>query len=229
MAKPTRTKLAFVCQHCGFSSPKWIGKCPDCNSWNSFVEEEVTAGPRSSFGASLEQPVLLRDIVSGDNARMVVGIRELDRVLGGGVVAGSVVLIGGDPGIGKSTISLQLGHELASRGKKVLYVSGEESAQQTKLRADRLGAHASDHLYIVSATDIEAIVAASKKFLPDLVVVDSIQVVYTQALSSSAGSVSQVRECASILTQMAKKTGISVLLIGHVTKEGTLAGPRVLG
>ncbi|HQP91453.1 MAG TPA: DNA repair protein RadA, partial [Candidatus Omnitrophota bacterium] len=147
---------------------------------------------------------------------------------GGGIVRGSVILIGGDPGIGKSTISLQLCHELAEKGRKILYVSGEESVQQTKLRADRLYKKTSDNLFIVNATDIEAVIDYAKKFLPDLIVIDSIQVVYSSQLSSSAGSVSQVRECAGILTQIAKKAGISVILIGHVTKEGTLAGPRVL-
>ncbi len=223
------TKLAFVCQGCGFSSPKWLGKCPDCNSWNSFVEEEVASAPRrAEAGSSVLAPVLLRHVKAQDHARMVVGVAELDRVLGGGVVPGSVVLIGGDPGIGKSTICLQLCYQLASQGKKILYVSGEESVHQTKLRADRIGESSSDSLYIVNATEIEGILAAVKKFLPDLVVVDSIQVVYAAALSSSAGSVSQVRECAHVLTQLAKQSGISIVLIGHVTKEGTLAGPRVL-
>ncbi len=230
MVKVAKIKFAFICQNCGFSSPKWVGRCPDCSSWNSFVEEEVSVGSGSSSRPNtvLQEPVLLKDVKASQDQRMVSGIAELDRVLGGGVVAGSVVLVGGDPGIGKSTVSLQLCHELASRGKKILYVSGEESVQQTKLRALRLGAHVSDSLYIISATDIEAVIAAVKKFLPDLVVVDSIQVVYTPALSSSAGSVSQVRECAAVLTQLAKQSGISVFLIGHVTKEGTLAGPRVL-
>jgi len=172
--------------------------------------------------------VLLRDVVGEERSRLKVGIGELDRVLGGGIVPGSVTLIGGDPGIGKSTISLQLCHELARQGKKILYVSGEESPEQTKLRAVRLGASANENFYIVSMLDIEQVLAAIKKFLPACVVIDSIQVVYHAALSASAGSVSQVRECAALLTQLAKQTGISVFLIGHVTKEGTLAGPRVL-
>jgi DNA repair protein RadA/Sms len=229
MVKVAKTRVAFVCQHCGFASPKWVGKCPDCSSWNSFVEEDVFLKPRSEGPFPSFKPVLLRDVESqGIDGRTKVDIPELDRVLGGGIVRGSVVLIGGDPGIGKSTISLQLCHQLALKGKKILYVSGEESVQQTKLRADRLGARASDQLYIVNATDLDAIVAYIKKILPDLVIIDSIQVIYTSSLSSSAGSVSQVRECANILTQLAKGTGISVFLIGHVTKEGTLAGPRVL-
>lgn len=223
-----KSRIAFVCQNCGFSSAKWIGKCPDCESWNSFVEEEVIQKGRSSQGILLKEPVLLHSVKSEKEERMTVDIAEMDRVLGGGIVKGSVVLIGGDPGIGKSTISLQVSHQLAQKGKKILYVSGEESVQQTKLRADRLYAKTSDNLYIVNATDMDAIMEFVKKFLPDLVVLDSIQVVYTSALSSSAGSVSQVRECASLLTQLAKQSGISVFLIGHVTKEGTLAGPRVL-
>ena len=173
-------------------------------------------------------PVLLKDVEAQEAQRLKVGIGELDRVLGGGIVAGSVTLIGGDPGIGKSTIALQLCHELARQGKKILYVSGEESPQQTKLRAVRVGANVSENFYIVNALDIEQILGAIKKFVPDCVVIDSIQVVYHAQLSSSAGSVSQVRECAALLTQLAKQTGISVFLIGHVTKEGTLAGPRVL-
>lgn len=228
MVKVAKTKLAFVCQHCGFSSPRWIGKCPDCSSWNSFVEEEVSLKQRPAGASVLQQPILLHSVKSQKEERVSVDIAELDRVLGGGMVKGSVVLIGGDPGIGKSTISLQLCHQLAVKGKKILYVSGEESVQQTKLRADRLYEKSCDNLYIVNATDMDAIIEFIKKFLPDVVVIDSIQVVYTPLLSSSAGSVSQVRECANMLTQLAKQSGISVFLIGHVTKEGTLAGPRVL-
>lgn len=227
MVKTVKSKIAFVCQNCGYTSSKWIGKCPDCSNWNSLVEEEVSIRPRVS-SSSIIEPVALHSIKSQKEDRVSVGIAELDRVLGGGIVCGSVILIGGDPGIGKSTISLQLCHELAEKGKKILYVSGEESVQQTKLRADRLYRKTSDNLYIVNATDIEAVIDYAKNFLPDLIVVDSIQVVYSSQLSSSAGSVSQVRECASILTQIAKKASISVILIGHVTKEGTLAGPRVL-
>jgi DNA repair protein RadA/Sms len=222
-----KSKTAFVCQSCGAQSPKWLGRCPDCSSWNSFVEEEAVVRP-ASRGVSYREPVLLHTVESLEQERMKVGMQELDRVLGGGVVRGSVVLVGGDPGIGKSTISLQLCHKLAHAGKKILYVSGEESIQQTKMRADRLGAGPLDSFFIVNVTDLDAVIDAVKKFLPDLVVVDSIQVVYSPGLSSSAGSVSQVRECAGILTQLAKQTGISIILIGHVTKEGMIAGPRVL-
>jgi len=173
-------------------------------------------------------PVLLKDVEAKQAERVRVGIGELDVVLGGGIVPGSVTLIGGDPGIGKSTLALQLCNALAQQGKKILYVSGEESPQQTKLRAVRLGANVSENFYIVSAVDIEQILGVIKKSVPDCVVIDSIQVVHHASLGSSAGSVSQVRECAALLTQLAKRSGISVFLIGHVTKEGTLAGPRVL-
>lgn len=228
MVKTAKIKSSFVCQSCGYSSAKWVGKCPDCSSWNSLVEEETTTRSRSQSMDSIDFPVLLHSVKSMEEERMKINVGELDRVLGGGLVRGSVVLVGGDPGIGKSTICLQLSHNLAETGKKILYCSGEESVCQTKMRADRLGAAGSDKFYIVNATDIDTIVGFIKKFLPDVVVIDSIQVVYTPLLSSSAGSVSQVRECASLLTQLAKKTGISMILVGHVTKEGTLAGPRVL-
>jgi DNA repair protein RadA/Sms len=228
MVKVAKSRLAFVCQSCGLSSPRWIGKCPDCSTWNSFVEEEVLAKPRSERTALFREPVLLHTVKSLEGERMLLGTDELDRVLGGGIVRGSVVLVGGDPGIGKSTIALQICNQLAHQNKKILYVSGEESIQQTKLRADRLGAQSSKNFFIVNVTDMDAILEFIKKFAPDLVVIDSIQVVYTPLLSSSAGSVSQVRECANILTQLAKQSNTSILLIGHVTKEGTLAGPRVL-
>ncbi|PIY83498.1 MAG: DNA repair protein RadA [Candidatus Omnitrophica bacterium CG_4_10_14_0_2_um_filter_44_9] len=221
-------KIVFICQNCGFSSPRWLGKCPDCSNWNTFVEEEVSAKPRSAAIGHCQEPVLLSSVKFLKEDRTTIDIAELDRVLGSGIVKGCVVLIGGDPGIGKSTISLQLGHRLAQKGKKILYVSGEESVQQTKLRADRLGARSTGSLYIVNATDIDVVIGFIKKLLPDVVVIDSIQVVYAPSLSSSAGSISQVRECANILTQLAKQSGISIFLIGHVTKEGQLAGPRVL-
>jgi len=225
-----RNKTIFSCQSCGYQSPKWLGRCPDCNSWNSFVEE-------MDFGASKldsershfkEEPVLLKDVEVKDKPRIKTGISELDRVLGGGIVLGSVVLIGGDPGIGKSTISLQLSNQLALAGCKVLYVSGEESVAQTKLRADRLGAGKDAPIYIVNQTELTAIVNYIKKLKPEVVIIDSIQVIYEPSLTSSAGSVGQVRECSSILTRLAKSTGTSIFIIGHVTKEGVLAGPRVM-
>ncbi|MDD5129206.1 MAG: DNA repair protein RadA [Candidatus Omnitrophica bacterium] len=226
-----KTKTIFSCASCGYQSPKWLGKCPDCNSWNSFSEEDYAA-PASSGKerASLykDGPVLLKDVVARDEDRLKTNIRELDRVLGGGIVKGSVILIGGDPGVGKSTISLQVSNHLTKQGIGVLYVSGEESVVQTKLRAKRLGESGSDNLYIVNQTDLSLIVEYIKKLKPQVVIIDSIQVIFDSALSSSAGSVSQVRECAGLLTQLAKTTGTSIFIIGHVTKEGTLAGPRVL-
>lgn len=229
-----KSKIVFACQKCGYQSPKWLGKCPDCNSWNSFVEEDYSA-PLSS-GKSRERvslfkdaPVLLRDVEAKDARRFKTEIAELDRVLGGGLVAGSVVLVGGDPGIGKSTIALQVSNRLTEQGLVVLYVSGEESVAQTKLRAERLGAGSSEHkLYIVNQTDVSIVAEHVRTLKPHVLIVDSIQVMFDPAVGSSAGSVSQVRECAGLLTQLAKSSGTAVFIIGHVTKEGAIAGPRVL-
>lgn len=226
-----RTKTIFTCQNCGYQSPKWLGRCPDCQNWNSFVEEDYSApvsSARERTALYKDGPVLLKDVQAREDERLKTGILELDRVLGGGIVSGSVVLIGGDPGVGKSTISLQVSNQLTKQGVSVLYVSGEESVQQTKLRAKRLGSHESDRLYIVNQTDLSLIVGYIKKLKPKVVIIDSIQVIFDPALTSCAGSVSQVRECAGMLTQLAKTTGTSIFIIGHVTKEGTLAGPRVL-
>ncbi len=226
-----KTKTIFSCQKCGYQSAKWLGRCPDCNNWNSFVEEDftqTTAPAKERLALYKDAPVLLRDVEVKDAARIKTGISELDRVLGGGIVAGSVILIGGDPGIGKSTISLQVSSQLTKSKIKVLYISGEESVAQTKLRAERLGQIDSDNLYIVNQTDLSLIVEYINKIKPQVVVIDSIQVIFEPSISSSAGSVSQVRESAGILTQLAKTKDITVFIIGHVTKEGTLAGPRVL-
>lgn len=224
-----KTKVCFVCQECGTQSPKWIGRCPNCNSWNSFVEETaVTSLERKGGIVFKDEPVLLNEIVLDDQKRWTTEIQELDRVLGGGIVRGSVTLIGGDPGIGKSTLSLQIGSSLSRKGRKILYVSGEESVQQTRLRAQRLGAQESDSLYIVNQVDLNAILGYIDKMAPEVVVIDSIQVLYHAEISSSPGSVSQVRECAALLTHTAKLKGISLFIIGHVTKDGMLAGPRVL-
>ncbi len=226
-----KTKSVFSCSNCGYQSPKWLGKCPDCSSWNSFNEEDYAvpaSGIKERVSLYKEGPVLLRDVVAKDEDRLKTNIVELDRVLGGGIVKGSVILIGGDPGVGKSTISLQVSNHLTKQGLGVLYVSGEESAAQTKLRAKRLGESGADNLYIVNQTDLSLIVEYIKKLKPQVVIIDSIQVIFDSGISSSPGSVSQVRECAGILTQLAKTTGTSIFIIGHVTKEGTLAGPRVL-
>ncbi|MCX5699386.1 MAG: DNA repair protein RadA [Candidatus Omnitrophica bacterium] len=226
-----KTRSVFSCSSCGYQSPKWLGRCPDCNSWNSFNEEDytpVSSSAKERVSLYKDGPVLLKDVVARDEDRLKTNIVELDRVLGGGIVKGSVILIGGDPGVGKSTISLQVSNHLTKQGIGVLYVSGEESVAQTKLRAKRLGESGSDNLYIVNQTDLSLIIEYIKKLKPQVVVIDSIQVIFDPGVSSSCGSVSQVRECAAALTQLAKTTATSIFIIGHVTKEGTLAGPRVL-
>jgi DNA repair protein RadA/Sms len=227
-----KTKTVFTCQNCGYQSPKWLGRCPDCNSWNSFVEEDYTRpATKTKERVSLykNEPVLLKDVEIEEESRLKTDISELDRVLGGGIVPGSVVLIGGDPGIGKSTLSLQVSNQLTKQGATVLYVSGEESVAQTKLRARRLADTKKEgNLYIVNQTDLSLIMEYIKKINPQVVIIDSIQVIFEPSISSSPGSVSQVRECAGILTQIAKSTDTSIFIIGHVTKEGTIAGPRVL-
>jgi len=226
-----KVKTVFSCSSCGYQSPKWLGRCPDCNSWNSFTEEDYSApstGAKERVSLYKDGPVLLKDVVAGDEDRLKTNVPELDRVLGGGIVKGSVILIGGDPGVGKSTISLQVSNHLTAQGIAVLYVSGEESVAQTKLRAKRLGESGSDKLYIVNQTDLSLIVEYIRKLKPQAVIIDSIQVIFDPGISSSPGSVSQVRECAAALTQLAKTTDTSIFIIGHVTKEGALAGPRVL-
>jgi len=226
-----KTKTVFSCQNCGYQSPKWLGRCPDCNNWNSFVEEDyaVPSGKsKERVALYKDEPVLLKDVEVRDTDRIKTQIAELDRVLGGGIVPGSVVLVGGDPGIGKSTISLQVSNQLTRQGRTVLYVSGEESVAQTKMRAKRLDQNETGKLYIVNQTDLSLIIEYIKKINPDTVIIDSVQVIFEPSISSSPGSVSQVRECAGILTQLAKTTNTSIFIIGHVTKEGTLAGPRVL-
>ena len=226
-----RIKTVFSCSSCGYQSPKWLGRCPDCNSWNSFSEEDYAApstGAKERVSLYKDGPVLLKDVVARDEDRLKTNIRELDRVLGGGIVKGSVILIGGDPGVGKSTISLQVSNHLTQQGIGVLYISGEESVEQTKLRAKRLGESGADNLYIVNQTDLSLIIEYIRKLKPQVVIIDSIQVIFDPGISSSPGSVSQVRECAGALQQLAKTTNTSIFIIGHVTKEGTLAGPRVL-
>ncbi len=226
-----KTKTVFSCSICGYQSPKWLGRCPDCNSWNSFTEEDYisdSAKIKERTALYKDGPVLLNDVEVAETSRVKTGISELDRVLGGGIVAGSVILIGGDPGIGKSTISLQISNQLAKQGKVVLYVSGEESVAQTKLRAKRLERASGEGLYIVNQTDMSLILEYINKIKPELVIIDSIQVMFDSAISSSAGSVSQVRECTGMLTQLAKTTQTPVFIIGHVTKEGSIAGPKVL-
>ena len=224
-----KTKTQFVCQECGFNSPKWVGRCPECNSWNSLTEEMQAAGssPRHFSLGQTSQPERLAAVATSPGLRLLTGMAELDQVLGGGIVEGSVVLIGGSPGIGKSTLLLQVCTALSRQGKKVLYISAEESVQQAKLRADRLGG-VGPELYILSETNLGVLLEHIERLAPEIIIADSIQVLCCDDISSAAGSVSQVRECASRLTMLAKRTGRAVFLVGHVTKEGSLAGPRVL-
>jgi DNA repair protein RadA/Sms len=222
-------KTAFFCQNCGYESPKWVGKCPGCGEWNRFAEEPTKATdsrvpPEYQLN---EKPRSIDTVEADEKARMKTGLEEMDRVLGGGIVAGSAILVGGDPGIGKSTLLLQVMHRLASGGRKVLYVTGEESASQIKLRADRIGA-ASKGLYVLVEVALENILKYIKEIGPAVVVIDSIQTVYCSLLSSAPGSVGQVREASERLIIFAKKTGIPVFLVGHVTKDGSIAGPKVL-
>jgi DNA repair protein RadA/Sms len=224
----SKIKTFYQCQTCGYTSPKWLGKCPDCGTWNSLVEERKESSPsRSSLGHFRKsEPQLLSSIKAGYEQRTSTGIKELDRVLGGGVVTGSVVLVGGDPGIGKSTLLLQALSGLSRYGQ-VLYVSGEESPEQIKIRAERLSIN-SDDIILLSETSLRGIVDTALKLVPKTIVVDSIQTVYTEDILSAPGSVSQVRECAAKLMIFAKKSDVPVFLVGHVTKEGAIAGPRVL-
>src|SRR5579872_2664179 len=228
----------YVCQQCGYHSSSFYGKCPNCGEWNSLVETAVETGTQSSSNAFKKAPdlVKLSQVKSQNLPRITSGFLEFDRVLGGGIVPGSIVLISGDPGIGKSTLLLQTAMRVAAgeKGAKkkdddntVLYVTGEESAHQVKLRADRIG-KVSDDLYILAATDVDAIVAGSQKIKPKLLIIDSIQTLTTDRLAGSAGSVGQVRECAQVLQAHAKSTHVPIFIVGHVTKEGNIAGPKVL-
>ncbi len=225
-----KTKTNYACQDCGHQSSRWLGKCPECQSWNSFVEEAIIEKThrQQQIVERQDQAVLLRDVQTATDERFRVGIKEVDRVLGGGLAAGAVTLIGGDPGIGKSTLTLQMVSLLSQQGLKVLYISGEESIQQTKMRSQRLGVLKADSLYIINQVEMPAIRNLISQLKPDVLVIDSIQVIFDPEISSSPGSVSQVRECAATLTQIAKATGMALFLIGHVTKEGMIAGPKVL-
>ena len=224
------TKTIFSCQACGYQSPKWMGKCPDCGQWDSMVEEKVAVGALKAdalSGTTTNTPVPIDSVQFESEERLQTHIQEFDRVLGGGLVQGSLVLIGGDPGIGKSTLMLQALYGLAQRDRKVLYVSGEESIRQLRLRSKRLGS-LSDNLLVVSEIDLEAILNMTAATKPDVLVIDSIQTMYNPELTSAPGSVSQVRESAMRLMVMAKKSGIPTFLVGHVTKDGAIAGPRLL-
>lgn len=237
MAKAKET--AFFCKECGYESAKWFGQCPGCKEWNTMVEEPVSKGRltrgvvdvrKSTVRGGYEAgavPARLSDISTSDQDRTSTRIAELDRVLGGGIVEGSLVLVGGDPGIGKSTLLLQMCYHLSEDGKKVLYISGEESLRQIKLRAQRVGG-ANDGLLLLCETNLERIEETLRAEQPEVVIVDSIQTMYREEIGSAPGSVSQVRETTSILMQLAKGLGISIFIVGHVTKEGVVAGPRVL-
>lgn len=232
MAKGKQVSI-FYCQNCGFESSKWMGQCPGCREWNTFVEETVRntqlkAG--SAKAGSLREkaePLKITDISIREEEKVKTGMEELDRVLGGGIVQGSLTLVGGDPGIGKSTLLLQVCRKLSEAGHKVLYISGEESVRQIKMRADRLGTF-QENMFLLCETNLQQIEEVIRRQMPEVVVIDSIQTMYDEAISAAPGSVSQVRESTNILLQLAKGLGVSIFIVGHVTKEGTVAGPRVL-
>ena len=224
-----KVKTKFVCQQCGYETARYMGKCPECGQWDTFVEEMAVKDDKASKNIILDdtQPLLIKDVQIGKEIRVSTNISEFDRVLGGGLVQGSIVLLAGDPGIGKSTLLLQSGGELSKSGKKVLYISAEESASQVKLRSDRLDVN-TDNLYIYPQTNFELIKKHILEQKPDTVIVDSIQAIYSDNIQSSAGSVSQIRECCNELMHIAKSEDITMIVIGHVTKEGNIAGPKVL-
>ena len=231
MAKDPST--IFVCQNCGSQARKWLGQCPDCREWNTFVEERFRPQAKASPSAPsvsryrLSTPIPYGSIEAQEDLRTPSGIDELDRVLGGGIVAGSLVLIGGAPGIGKSTIVMQMAHRLSQNGGKVLYVSGEESERQIKMRGERLGVEA-DGLFLLPETNLQSILVEIEKLSPNFIIVDSIQTIFSDQISSAPGSVSQVRDVAAEFMTLAKQTGTPVFLTGHVTKEGSIAGPKTL-
>ncbi len=223
-----KVKNVFFCQSCGYESPKWLGRCPGCGEWNSFAEEKITVSKKTDLklgSSKIQRPVKLSEIETLDEPRIIMPSSELNRVLGGGLVAGSLTLIGGEPGIGKSTLLLQ--NILSIRNKRILYVSGEESAIQLKLRADRLG-KVSDNTYILCETRLDNIFTQIENVVPEIVVVDSIQTIASDQIESASGSVSQVRECAAALLRYAKESGVPVILVGHINKDGAIAGPKVL-
>jgi len=222
-----KSKTVYVCSNCGADSPKWIGRCPSCGEWNRYVEEILVKTKKEtvSFTDSPSSPELISEITSSHKRRIITGLKEIDRILGGGLVPGSLILFGGEPGIGKSTLALQLAMKMD--GSKVLYVSGEESGEQIRLRSDRLK-DSNDSCYIYNETSLENILSQSEKIKPAILIIDSIQTINTSTIESSAGSISQVRESAVLLLKYAKQTGIPVLIIGHITKDGNLAGPKIL-
>ncbi|XOV92642.1 MAG: DNA repair protein RadA [Bacteroidota bacterium] len=224
-----KTKTTFYCQNCGANSPKWLGKCPSCGEWNTYVEEIVAPKAKSSsqdpWISERNHPTPIHEITFDEQSRLKTGFEEFDRTLGGGIVPGSLVLIGGEPGIGKSTLLLQIAIGLPNQ--KILYASGEESPEQIRMRADRIGIK-SEQCYLLSETSVENLLNEVVRLKPELLIVDSIQTLYTDQLDAAVGSVSQVRECAGRLMKFAKQTGVPVFLIGHVNKDGAIAGPKVL-
>ncbi|MBO5209816.1 MAG: DNA repair protein RadA [Lachnospiraceae bacterium] len=231
MAKGKVTTV-FYCQNCGYESSKWMGQCPGCKEWNTFVEEKVNtktsgAGVTSKIRREEAKPSRLSEITLQDDERMSTHMKELDRVLGGGIVPGSLTLVGGDPGIGKSTLLLQVCQHMAADKRKVLYISGEESLKQIKIRANRIGEFA-DNLFLLCETNLGIIEETIRHIMPDITIIDSIQTMYQEEISAAPGSISQVREATNVFLQLAKGMGSSIFIVGHVTKEGTVAGPRVL-
>ena len=222
-----RTKTIYVCQNCGNESPKWLGRCPDCNEWNTYVETLVSPAPKAASPTSITPVQELSRLPANSVPRLTLPLAEFNRVLGGGIVPGSMVLIGGDPGIGKSTLLLEVASLMAESVGRVLYVSGEESAHQIKLRADRLGLRG-EGLFLLPETDLQAIMERGQEIAPRLVIIDSIQTVHSSDLSSAAGSVGQVRECTQRLMRWAKSSNIPIFIVGHVTKDGSIAGPNTL-
>ncbi len=222
-----KSKTVYMCANCGADSSKWIGRCPSCGEWNTYVEEIFVKTKKEtvSFTDTPSRPELISEITSSNKRRIITGLKEIDRILGGGLVPGSLILFGGEPGIGKSTLALQLAMKMD--GNKVLYVSGEESGEQIRLRSDRLK-DSNDSCYIYNETSLENILNQSEKIKPAILIIDSIQTINTSTIESSAGSISQVRESAVLLLKYAKQTGIPVLIIGHITKDGNLAGPKIL-
>ena len=223
-------KTKWICQSCGYETPKYMGKCPECNSWNSFVEEineTITKEKKNSKIVEIGEVTRINEIETENTIRTSTGFEEFDRVLGGGAVNGSVILLAGDPGIGKSTLVMQTAQEISQKGKKVLYICAEESASQVKLRAERLNVN-SENIYVYAQTETNNIKEQINKINPDLLIIDSIQAVFDPQITSSAGSVSQIRECTNVFTEIAKSKNITTVIIGHVTKDGNIAGPRVL-
>lgn len=226
--KMAKSKTVFFCKECGYEASKWMGQCPGCKQWSTFVEEPVikkTGNTNHHFIKSEPEP--LSGITTSEDERVVTGVTEFDRVLGGGIVNGSLVLVGGDPGIGKSTLLLQMCRELAAKQMKILYISGEESLKQIKMRAERLGKFEGEVL-LLSETNLDTIEDTIRKLLPEIVIIDSIQTMFKEEVGAAPGSVSQVRETTGTLMHLAKGLGISIFIVGHVTKEGVVAGPRVL-